>query len=416
AAGETTTKWTNITAHPTKPLVLVSDSSGVSTQCRYPSTPAGQQLIPHWTTAPWLNSLSSVHEGSPIDLALTKPWDAPKVRPLSKPYPDMVAQLWQGNPDIQAIADLSSIVTDRKLLDRHLRYVIWFALLGWASNFVEIPWRDGAHDTRKPSPFPLWLSQQFNMRAIWPRFGLYGNVFRVPDEGAAKQSFRSTSVAVNFDPPWTWPAGPPMELFHSPPPAWYDPWGYNRPGDFVTDQPSPTYLDPFCFDGQLKLPQRPVTLDGSFKGRSWAVFVDKDPAEPNTLIVLTDEERQRTTFQLLPPKPLRLTFDAGNHTFQQEVTTLGSNSKLVIGPPAVGFNLARTIQTAWCVVSPDSVSARLRRLVTYDSKTSGVPWDKFVEANKARYGPSGAGKTWKIEICPLPDAALPEVVLDGYVL
>ncbi|HEX5876371.1 MAG TPA: hypothetical protein VFY60_17105, partial [Pyrinomonadaceae bacterium] len=36
AGGETTTKWTNIRPHPTKPLVLVSDSRGVSTQCRYP--------------------------------------------------------------------------------------------------------------------------------------------------------------------------------------------------------------------------------------------------------------------------------------------------------------------------------------------------------------------------------------------
>ena len=162
-----------------------------------------------------------------------------------------------------------------------------------------------------------------------------------------------------------------------------------------------------------KLRARNLVADA---GRTWSVFVEKDPAEPNTLVVLTDEERQRTTLQLFPPKPLRLTFDASSHTFQQEVTTLGTTSKLVVGPPAVGFNLARTIQTAWCVVSSDSVSARLRRLVTYDSRTNSVPWDKFVEANKAKYGPTSTGKTWQIDICPLPDAALPEVVLDGYAL
>jgi hypothetical protein len=200
-----------------------------------------------------------------------------------------------------------------------------------------------------------------------------------------------------------------MDLFHTPPPVWYDPWGYNRPGDFVSTQPSPTYIDPFCFDGQLKFPQRPVTLEGNFKGRAWAVFVDNDPADPNTLVVLTDEDRQRTTFQILPPKSLRITFDANTHTFQQEVRTLGSTSKLVVGPPAIGINPARTLNTAWCVVNSDSTTARLRKLV-------GTPWDKFVEANKAKYGPTGSGKTWQIQVCPLPDAALPEVVLDGYAL
>ena len=54
-----------------------------------------------------------------------------------------------------------------------------------------------------------------------------------------------------------------MDLFHSTPPAWYDPWGYNRPGDFVSTQPSPTYLDPFCFDGQLKFPQRPLWAEAA---------------------------------------------------------------------------------------------------------------------------------------------------------
>ncbi|HEX5876370.1 MAG TPA: hypothetical protein VFY60_17100 [Pyrinomonadaceae bacterium] len=435
--GESTTTWTSIKPHPTNPLVLVSDSRGVSMQCRYPGSIAGQQLIPHWTTAPWLRSVTT---GSPVDRVLAKPWDAPKVRPLSKPYPDMIAQLWEGNPDTRAIGDLVRIVPDGKILDRHLRYLIWFALLGFDSLFIEIPLREGAHGMQRFSEFPRWCSKRFGLDAVWSRFGLYGNVFRIPDQGAAKGSFRSTSVAVNFDPPWTWPtSGPPMDLFHSPPPAWYDPWGYNRPGEFVSTQPSPTYIDPFCFDGQLKFPQRTVTLDGNFKGRSWATFTDNDPAsllanvpsnkdgefaqepveleagpDPNTLVVSTDEEQQRTTFQILSPKRQRLIFDANTHKFETETTPMGSIGDLVVGPPTVFLNPAKTFPTAWCVMNINSRSARLRNLVTFDTDRSGVPWDLFIAANKPKYGPTGGGKTWQIDLCPLPDDSLPQVVLDGY--
>ena len=83
-------------------------------QCRYPGSIAGQQLIPHWTVAPWLSSITT---GSSIDRVLAKPWDAPKIRPLSKPYPDMIAQLWEGNPDTRAIGDLVRIVPDGKILE-----------------------------------------------------------------------------------------------------------------------------------------------------------------------------------------------------------------------------------------------------------------------------------------------------------
>jgi hypothetical protein len=230
-----------------------------------------------------------------------------------------------------------------------------------------------------------------------------------------------------------------MDLFHAPPPVWYDPWGYNRPGDFVSTQPSPTYIDPFCFDGHLKFPQRPVVLEGNVKGRIWATYTDNDPAsmlanvpsdktskletepvaleagpDPNTLVVSTDEEQQRTTFQIIPPKPQRLIFDAKNHQFESETAKMGSITDLVISPPTVFLNPARTFPTAWCVMNTDSPSVRLRQLISSDNKANAVPWNQFIEDNKSTYGPTGGGKTWQIDRCPLPDVALPQIVVDGY--
>ena len=49
-----------------------------------------------------------------------------------------------------------------------------------------------------------------------------------------------------------------------------------KPNDFVSEQPSPTYLDPFCFNGQLRFPQRPVVLETAFKGRRWAALTAQD--------------------------------------------------------------------------------------------------------------------------------------------
>ena len=65
-------------------------------------------------------------------------------------------------------------------------------------------------------------------------------------------------------------------------------------------------------------------------------------------------------------------------------------------------------------MNPDAPSVRLRKLATFDSDSGGVPRDMFVDENKSKYGPRDGGKTWQIDLCPLPDVALPEVVLDGY--
>jgi len=49
-----------------------------------------------------------------------------------------------------------------------------------------------------------------------------------------------------------------------------------KPNDFVSEQPSPTNLDPFCFNGQLRFPQRPVVLETAFKRRRWAALTAQD--------------------------------------------------------------------------------------------------------------------------------------------
>lgn len=432
---ESTVKWTGVKPHPTKPLVLVSDTRNVTMQSRYPASLGGQQLIPHWTTAPWMNSLPA---GSPMDRALAIAWESPKVRRL--PEEDFYSTLYARLGALQqhAFLELRQRAPQGILSDRHLRYVIWFACLN-LNYYIDLePHRD-ARRNLIPCPFPRLAADVYGYPANFAkRFGVMGKDFGVPNEQLARMSFAKISPPVNFDPPWTWPpAGPPMDLFHSPPPPWYDPWGYNRPGDFVSDQPSPTNLDPFCFEGQLKFPQRPVKYDDSFKGRSWAVFAENDPAsllanapskkdgkpveeplkleagpDPNTLVVLTDEEQHRSTLQLAPPKFQRITFDANNHKFQPEATTLGTINQLIVGPPTVFLNPARTFPTAWCVMNTDSPTVRLRRLVT--PADGVVPWDKFVDENKSAYGPRGGGKTWQIDICPLPEAALSQVVLDGY--
>jgi hypothetical protein len=320
-----------------------------------------------------------------------------------------------------------------------LRYVLWFACLDLEVQYVSLP-KQISISGDVESQFPKWAAEVWGCQQYFQRFGTQGKDFGLPEVTRARQFFCRGPVPVNFDPPWTWPAGrAPTDLFHSPPPPWYDPWGYNRPGDFVTSQPSPTYLDPFCFDGHLKLPHRPVKFDDSFKGRAWAVFAENDPAsllanaptkkdgepeeepvmieagpDPDTLIVLTDELQHCSTLQLFPPKSQRVTFDANTHKFQHEATTLGTTNQLIVGPPTVFLNPARTFPTAWCVVNPISPTVRLRKLVTFDSESQGVPWDLFVDENKGTYGPRGGGKTWQIDVCPLPAVALPQVVLDGY--
>jgi hypothetical protein len=431
-----TTKWADVRPHPRSPLVLLSDSRGVSVQSRYPSALGGSQLTPQWATAPWL---CSVAPGSQIDRTLSTPWDTPKVRQPAKPFADMIAQSLVGNPDAKAVYELAEISPGGHFSDRQLRYVIWFALHGFDSLYIELRTREAAHGHQRFSEFPRWALRHFNLENLHDRFGLYGNVFRFPSQDECKRSFRSIATPVNFDPPWVWPSAPSPQLFHGPPPAWYDPWGYNRPGDFVPQQPSPSFLDPFCFDGQLRFPQRPVTLETAFKGHSWAVFTDNDPAsllasakrltdnsenddlpglsatsEPYTLVVVADEHRQRTVFQLLPPKPQRVVFDAMNHSMRHEASEFGSIDRRVVASPTVFLNPSRTFPTAWCVVNPEFPAARLRKLATVDPERGASPWDKFVDDNKSQYGPRDGGKIWQIEKCPLPSSALPTVLLQGY--
>jgi hypothetical protein len=358
----------------------------------------------------------------------------------------MPEKLIVGNPDVPAITDLSRIVPGGKLTDRHLRYIIWFAVLGFDSGYVEIPPRPTRFDAQ-PSPFPRWCVERFRLQGTWPPYSQFGKVFRLQTQEASKRYFRSAKIPVNFDPPWNWPfEGPPMDLFHSPPPAWFDPWGFNRPGDFEPSQPAATYLQPFSFDGQLKLPVRPVTLDVP-KGRIWSAFTDNDPAsilasipepdektmnekktvdddpvllqssaEPDTLVMITDQYLHLTILQLLPSRPLRIIHDAKSHQFQHEAPALGLTRSIVIASPVVFLNPRKVFPVAWCPVEPDSPSARLRKLATLDSQTGDVPWDEWVKANKAEYGPDSQQTRWKIASCPLPSAALPTVTLHGYAL
>src|SRR5213078_4324998 len=107
-------------------------------------------------------------------------------------------------------------------------------------------------------------------------------------------------------------------------------------------------------------------------------------AEPTTLIVTADEKTQHTTFQLLPPKPLRMTFDANSHTVQHEAQLFGFINEVVVGPPTVFQPLSKTFPTVWCAINSEFASARLRNLATFDSAAGSVPWDAFVETNKAR--------------------------------
>src|SRR5687767_9760546 len=81
---------------------------------------------------------------------------------------------------------------------------------------------------------------------------------------------------VNFDQPWS-VRSVAANLFDSASPLWYDPWGHNRTGDSISAQHAATYLDPVCFNGQLRVPQRNVNFDAPFKGRRWSVFTDNDP-------------------------------------------------------------------------------------------------------------------------------------------
>lgn len=420
--------WGEVRAHPSRPLVLLSDNHTASILCTYPTPCDLVQLLPQWVLAPWL---SSVTHGSPADIALSQPWPPPAVRPLSKPHSNMVAYLHQSAAAF-ALREFEDRVIrwtrpQRTIGDRELRYVLW-----WAISDRPFPDMDFALDQVHAKKALKVFYNDTQIEALAAQFSGLGTVWdywgRTQEHA---DNFSVSKPVPDFDPPWLWKARPSLPLFHKPPPRWYDPWGYNRPGDFITQQPAATYLDPFCFDGQIRFPQRPVTLGGGFKGQQWAIFAENDSSsaesggthdpdsssdsevsvEPDVLVIRTDEDRKLTTFYRLPSKRLGVTFDASTHEFHSEAPLpYGSITNQILGPP--GFCL----DAVWCVGSREYPSVRLQKLVTVETGKDSSPWDTFVTNNKTQYGPSGGATAWKIEACPLPSDVLPSIVLFGYLL
>ena len=442
--------WTQVKAHAGKPLVILSDRRGASVLCRYPTPGGVSQLVPHWSVVPWL---TSVVPYSDLDRELTQEWPKPRIKQLRKPWPDMVKRLkdsWIGDWAVQVENALAAAVgPDRKLTERDIRIMLWYAVL-------KLPY---------PADFPLasldLLKEKNKLmyvffddlpillinRTMYTGMSFVsgpktepGTVWEAPldDPNFTAKFYSKGPTPANFDRPWKWKT-PPTHLFHSAPPLWYDPWGRNRPGDFIPVQPIyEDPLDPITFDGQLRFPQRPITLEGTFKGRSWAMFTDNDTAsilanakpatkktesdpvllqasgDPSALVVTADEDRQRTTFQVLGAKLSRITFEASSHKITQEATVLGSTSIDVMASPTVYKRQSKTFPTAWCVVNPEFSSARLRKLAAVDPQTGISLWSKFVDDNKSAYGPIAPSKTWQIEKCPLPATALPIIWLQGY--
>jgi hypothetical protein len=432
--------WTHMKAHPSRPLVLLTDSRGGSVLCRYPAANSLSQLVPVWYTAPWLYSVTPY---SALDTALRKDWPpAPTARALTKPHKDMVAQLRSLVPANSPLAQAFSMVTwapfkvrsGREFGDRDLRTLFWFALHDRSLSSDEVAIYDSALNTVGREGFKL-LFDSAAVKAFRDRFGAPGTSWDcIRSSNAAEAQvfasnfFNNKDPLVNYDPPWVWKT--PPALYHSRPPLWIDPWGYNNPGDFISQQPSPTYLDPFCFDGNLRFPQRPVTFNASFRGRRWATFTDNDPAsllasgkpalpptlraddttDPSALVLTVDEDRQRATFQVLPPKPVRITFEAATHSIKNEAQDVGWINQQVVAPPLVYKDAAETFPTAWCVTNPEYPGVRLRRLA--EVSTSGTSqWDTFIATYRTQHGPITA---WKIDVCPLPEIALPLVSLNAY--
>jgi hypothetical protein len=443
--------WTQVKAHALKPLVILSDSRGASVLCKYPTPGGVSQLLPQWSVVPWL---SSVARHSDLERELSREWPRPEPRPLPKPFPDMVAYL-KSSPLSNAAnlyENVLSIVAKdrRKLADRDLRFLLWHGLFNrpFPPGFF-LSSADLVKDLKKllylffNDADQQLLRNRFVTSGTWATGGHNnepGTVWEwvTPDNNAYLVKFLSGLSPVDFDPPWVWKT-PPTNLFHSTAPAWYDPWGYNRPGDFFPHQPSANYLMPFCFDGNLRFPQRPITFEGNFKGRSWAMFTDNDPTsilanakpatreterqdpvllqasnEPSALVVTADDDHQRTNFQLLATKPVRITFDVFSNKLRQDTTVLGANGYDVMASPTVYKGKSRTFPTAWCVVNTEFASTRLRKLAAVDPETGVSPWIEFVEDNVAQYGPKDSGKTWQIDMCPLPQTARPMILLHGY--
>jgi hypothetical protein len=432
-------RWTQIRPHHSNGMVLLSDARGASSFCRYPTATGVSQLTPQWTVAPWL---SSVTAHSPLDTALSQPWPTPAFRPLVKPQADMAAWLKTTTvkAQVEQLQNVLSVIGHKNLGDQDLRFGLWHALYNntYPSGFFPGQF---FKDAKAILDVVFTSAQQQTLTTRFGQPGTAWNYFNAADYSG--QFGAKNTCQVNFDPPWAL-TSVPANLFHSTPPLWFDPWGYNRPGDFITDQPSATYLDPVCFNGHLKLPHRRVNFDAPFKGRRWAIFTDNDPGlilksvkppvagepppapeprtlraatDPNALVVTADEDSQRTSLQVLAPKPLRLFYDAATHSLRNEAKEWGSIPNQVLAPPVMYRNPASSdlvTPTAWVVTAPDFPSARLRKLATV-ATTGKSDWDVFLDANRTQYGPTTTGsKTWQIEICPLPADVLPKLFLQAY--
>src|SRR6185369_5589320 len=267
--------WGEIKVHPTNPLVLLSDSSKCNMFCRYPTPTGISQLLPQWSVTPFY----FVTKGSAADVALAQRWPT-RVRPLSKPQPDMVDYLHKSTAK-DAIADMERVLSlmtspRRQMSDREIRFVLWHGLF---NHKYPDQWFFKSDGSAKRA-FDVFYNDAQG-KVIRDQFTGLGTTWDFRTGDSHDTTYNSSffgKLPVDFDPPYAWKTPPPQSLFHRTPPPWYDPWGYNRPGDFVTTQPPATYLDPFCFNGQLGFPQRPITLENKLKGRQWAVFTDNDAA------------------------------------------------------------------------------------------------------------------------------------------
>jgi hypothetical protein len=435
-----TNNWGEIKAHPRSPLVLLSDTARTNILSRYP-TPAGiSQLLPQWCVSP---SLGSITRGSASDGALAQPWPAPKVRPLSKPQPDMV-DFFHKSAAKDALTEFERWVlpyTDdkRTLGDRDLRFILWYGVFDQPSHDLSIIKNDG---TVKKVLDVFYNDAQ--VKALQNHFSGLGPIWQFRQgyiqDTTFHPSFDAKNPPVDFDPPYVWNGRSKEPNFHRAPPQWYDPWGYNRPGDFLPTQPAATYFDPFCFNGNLRFPQRPVALESGFKGRQWAVFTDTDEAslqasarpgsessettpqdpevtsEPSVLVVRTDDDKQQTLFYVLPAKRLINTYDAPSHELHPEWLPYAFIAEDVLGAPTVFFDPAKIYPAAWCVGSKEYPSVRLRKIAAVDPAKNVSLWDAFVTKYRAQYGPPDGQTAWKIDQCPLPIDVLPAIVLYGYLL
>ena len=420
-----TSTWADVKPHPTSPFVLLSDSTNTNILCRYPSPAGISQLLPQWFVSPSFY----VTRGSASDVALAQPFAAPAVKPLAKPHPDMI-DFFHKSDAKDALHAYENVISGlsldrRKINDRDLRYVLWYPALGRQYGSLSLLPNDGT-GKRVLDVF----YKDADVQALRKHFDGLGTVWDVrpgdnSDSGHFTQMLQKNPL-VDFDPPWLWKIKPSQTLFHKPPPPWYDPWGYNRPGDFISTQPEATYLDPFCFNGQLKFPQRAVTLERKLKGHQWAVFTDTHvtalrdersdatTSDPSVLIVTTDEDKQQTMIYDLPSRRLSVTYDAPTHEVHPETLPYAFINEHILGCPTVFLDPAKVYPVAWCVGGKEYPSVRLRKIASVDPTRHASPWDTWVAANKARYAPDG--QTWKIEECPLPVDALPTVTLYGYLL